>query len=162
DMARDPIEYAESQMRLVQHLRGKLLDRVVKDGESWSKARRGYEILLGRHFGALGIATNWIGGSNVNRDQKGDPGNRLPVEPISAEQQRRALRFVIDNAFNDEVFCLDAELLAHMTVDKWWDDGGFGQIYQDNTWPVHDRILGIQASVMTMLLNPTALNRVYD
>lgn len=162
DMGKNPLDYADSQMRLVTHLRGKLLDRVVKDGESWAKARRGYEILLGRHFGAASIAANWVGGSNINRDQKGDPGDRLPIEPISAEQQRRALKFVIDNVFNDEAFGLNADLLARMTVDKWWDDGGFSQIFQDNTWPVHDRILGIQASALTMIMNPTTLNRVYD
>jgi hypothetical protein len=49
-----------------------------------------------------------------------------------------------------------------MTVDKWWDAGGFNQIFQDQTWPVHDRIAGIQATAMTMILNPTTLNRMYD
>jgi hypothetical protein len=146
----------------VQHLRGEILERMVKDGESWSKARQGYEILLGRHFGAVSIAANWVGGSYLNRDKKGDPGERAPITPIEAERQRRALQFVIDNTFHDEAFGLNAELLGKMTVDKWWDAGGFSQIFQDETWPVHDRISGIQASAMTMLLNPTALNRVYD
>ena len=32
----------------------------------------------------------------------------------------------------------------------------------ESTFPVHDRILGIQASALTMLMNPTTLRRVYD
>jgi len=36
------------------------------------------------------------------------------------------------------------------------------QIFQDPTWPVHDRIMGIQASALSMILNPTTLKRVFD
>src|SRR5262249_14897840 len=104
DFAANPLDYADSQVRLVKDLRGKILDRMVKDGDSWSKAREGYEILLGRQFGAVSIASGFIGGANVNRDKKGDPGNRNPVNPVSVEQQRRALKFIIDNMFSDEAF----------------------------------------------------------
>ncbi len=162
DYGADPLDYAESTMRLVQHLRGKILDRVVKDGDSWAKSRRSYEILLGKHFFSVAIATNWLGGAHVNRDKKGDPGDRNPIEVVSADKQRRAMRFVIENAFRDEAFGLTPELLAKMTVDKWWDAGGFRSIFQDPTWPVHDRIMGIQAAALTMMMNPTTLNRVYD
>ena len=30
------------------------------------------------------------------------------------------------------------------------------------TWPIHDRVLGVQASALTWLMNPTTLRRVYD
>ncbi|MCH7546598.1 MAG: zinc-dependent metalloprotease, partial [Planctomycetes bacterium] len=133
-----------------------------KDGQSWAKAREAYEILLAKHFSAIRIATNWIGGAHVNRDRKGDPGDRDPVTPVSADQQREAIQFIIENAFEDDAFGLNPELLAKMTVDKWWDRGGFSTIFEDPTWPVHDRILGIQAVTLTMILNPTTLNRVYD
>ena len=33
---------------------------------------------------------------------------------------------------------------------------------EDTTWPVHDRVLGIQASALTALMNPTTLKRIYD
>ncbi|MCH8251595.1 MAG: zinc-dependent metalloprotease, partial [Planctomycetes bacterium] len=96
------------------------------------------------------------------RDKKGDPGDRDPVTPVPAEKQRRALKFVMNHAFRDDAFGLTPELLAKMTVDKWWDAGGFRTIFQDPTWPVHDRIAGIQAAALTMVMNPTTLNRVYD
>jgi hypothetical protein len=162
DYGKDPLDYAESQMRLVNHLRTKILERMVKEGESWAKAREGYEILLGRHFGAVAIAANWIGGWYVYRDKKGDPGAREPVKPIEAERQRRALSFLVENALNDEAYGLNSELLAKMTVDKWWDEGGFAYIFEDESWPVHDRIAALQAAAMTMVMNPTTLNRVFD
>jgi hypothetical protein len=162
DLGSDPIAYAESQMRLVAHLRGEILDRMVKDGDSWAKAREGYELVLGRQLGAVGIAARWIGGAHVNRDRKGDKNGRDPIVPASVEQQRRALAFVLTNTFRDEAFGLTPELLAKMTIDKWWDDGGFSSIFEDAAWPVHDRVMTIQSIVLSMLMNPTTLSRVHD
>jgi hypothetical protein len=48
-----------------------------------------------------------------------------------------------------------------MTVEKW-EDGGNGSPGAEPTWPIHDRIAGIQATTLTMLMNPTTLRRVYD
>ncbi|MHC4142794.1 MAG: zinc-dependent metalloprotease, partial [Planctomycetota bacterium] len=162
DYGADPLDFADSQFRLVQDLRTKLLDRVVDEGDSWQKARDGYLLLLGKHVGAVSISANFLGGASVNRDRKGDPGDRDPIAVVDAEKQRRALRFVIDNTFNEEAFGLTPELLARMTVDKWFDEGGRRYIYEDPTWPIHDRIMGVQASALTMVMNPTTLRRVYD
>ncbi|MHC4947829.1 MAG: zinc-dependent metalloprotease [Planctomycetota bacterium] len=160
DFSADPLDYAENQMRIVRYHRERILSDFVKDGESWSKARRGYTVTLGMQTRALSMVAGWVGGAHVHRDRKGDPGGRRPIEVVDPEQQRRALRFLVDNAFNEDVFALTPELLAHMTVDKWSDRsrGDRGE----SAWPVHDRIMGVQASVLTMVLNPTTLRRVHD
>ncbi|NUQ52928.1 MAG: zinc-dependent metalloprotease [Phycisphaerales bacterium] len=156
DFAKDPLDYAKAQMALANFSRGKILDKFVKDGEPWVKARRGYEITLSTQMAAVNIMANWIGGVDVVRDRKGDPGNRQPITPISAEAQRAALKFCIDNSFPDQAFGLTPELLNRMTINK--DETPDAE----PTWPIHDRISGIQASVMTMVMNPTKLRRVYD
>jgi len=69
---------------------------------------------------------------------------------------------VLENTMRDEAFGLSPELLRRMTVDKWWDEGGQRYIFQDETYPVHDKIAGIQAMAMNGILNPQTLNRVYD
>lgn len=162
DFSANPLDYAKSQMKLAKYHRERLLNKFVKDGDSWSRARKGYELTLGLQTRGLSMMANWVGGAFVNRDRKGDPNARNPVEVVSAGQQRDALKWVIDNAFFDESFGLSPELTQKMTVDKWMDEGGFQDAMQDATWPIHDRIAGIQASVLTMLVNPTRLKRVYD
>jgi len=161
DFSKNPLDYAKNQMRLAQHHREKILEAYVKDGDSWSKARRGYEMTLRMQVSATSMMANWIGGSFVNRDKKGDPNGRVPLEVVPAEQQREALQFVIDHSFDDEVYGLNSQLLNHMTVDTWLktDFAGRGS---EPTWPVHDRIMGLQASTLTQLLDPTKLRRVYD
>ncbi len=160
DLAENPLDYANSQMELVRIIRSGLTDKFVKDGDSWSRARRGYLISLSTQMQSLSMMANWVGSAYVYRDKKGDPGDRAPIEVVPAERQRAALQFVIDNAFNDEAFGITPELLAHTTVDKWWDD--FRSVFEDSAMPIHDRVIGMQASALTMLLNPQTVQRVYD
>jgi len=162
DNGMNPLTYAESQIGLAQHLRAKILDDMVEEGESWAEARKAYDMLLYKQLGAVNIASGWIGGSYLNRDKKGDKGDRDPITPIESDQQRRAMQIVLDNTMQDEAYGLSPELLRRMTVDKWWDEGGQRYIFQDETYPVHDKIAGIQAMAMNGILNPQTLNRVYD
>jgi hypothetical protein len=162
DFSGDPLDYAEEQMKLVKLYRGRILEKLVKDGDSWAKARRGYELTLSLQTRAASMMANWIGGAFVNRDKKGDPGDRPPVEVVPAEQQRAALEFVIETSFNDDAYGLTPQLLERMSVDKWLDGGFHSSMSSEATWPIHDRILGVQASALTWLMNPTTLRRVYD
>jgi hypothetical protein len=147
-------------MNIVKHHRGQLLDHFVKKGQSWAKARYGYQLTLSLQSRSLSMMGNWIGGSFVNRDKKGDPGDRYPITPVPAKRQREALEFMLENAFNDEAFGLSNELLRRMGGDRWIDN--LSSSMKDTTWPVHEKVMGIQASTLTMILNPTSLGRVYD
>ena len=159
DFAKDPLAYAENQMTLVREHRGKLLDKFVKDGDSWAKARRGYQLTLQTQVHAAMMMANWLGGSFTTRNRKGDPNATAPVEPVPAAQQRDALKFVLATTFPDESYGLSPNLLKYLTVDKWWD---LENNFEEPNWPVHDRVLGIQASAMTAMLNPVTLSRVFD
>lgn len=162
DLGKDSVDYAESTMRLVTHLRKKIATNIVKDGDSWAKGRRAWELLLSRQVAALRIASYYVGGADVNRVMKGQAGAKEPVVPIDPVQQRRALKFVVDNSFRDEAYGFDRELLSKMTVDKWMDAGGYGEAFSEPAYQLHDRVLGIQSAAVTMLMNPITLQRVYD
>ncbi|MEZ6133126.1 MAG: zinc-dependent metalloprotease [Planctomycetaceae bacterium] len=160
DFSKDPLDYAENQVKLARHHRNRLLSDFIQKGDSWDRVRYGYELTLGLQTRSVSMMANWIGGAFVYRDKKGDPNGRKPVEVVPAEQQRKALQFVINNCFKDDVYGLSPELVQSMGLDKWMDDRrSFGE---EATWPIHDRIMGIQASALTMIMNPTTLKRVYD
>jgi hypothetical protein len=160
DFARNPLDYAEEQFRLAAHHRNRLLGDFVKDGESWDRVRYGYEMVLSLQTKAMSMMSGWVGGAHVNRDKKGDPNGRKPIEVVPAETQRKALAFIVNNAFKDETFGLTPELVTAMGLDKWSDNSA--SMIEESTWPIHDRIMGIQASMLTSLMNPTTLKRVYD
>ena len=160
DFSSDPLDFANEQVALATMHRGEILDKFVKEGQPWSKARTGYQMTLSMQTRAAVMMANWLGGTIVHRDKKGDPGDREPLTVVSADKQREAVDFVIDNMFYDEAFGLTPELLRHMTSDPF---GGFYYaITTEPAWPVHDRIMGLQAAMLSQMMSPTRLRRVYD
>ena len=162
DFTKEPLDYATDQMELVKKHRQGLVEKFVKDGESWARARHGYELSLSLQTRSISMMANWLGGAFTTRARKGDKDSGRPVEVVPVEQQRAALKFVIENTFFDDAFGLTPELLAHLSVDKWLDGGSLSAFSSEATYPVHDNIMGIQASTLTMVMNSTTLRRIYD
>jgi hypothetical protein len=160
DFSKEPLEYANNQMRITRYNRERIINKLVKEGDSWAKTRRAYEMTLAMQMRAVSMMANWLGGAFVYRDKKGDKGGRLPIEVVPAKKQRDALNFVIENTFRDEAFGLTQDLLLRMTVNKWLDD--MDAFMSDSTWPIHDTVMGIQASTLARLMYPTVLRRIYD
>src|SRR5262249_55738760 len=142
--------------------RERLLEKFVKDGESWSKARKGYEMSLGLQMKSLGMMAAWVGGTLIHRDHKGDKGAHQPVEPVSAAKQRAALKWVMESAFRHDSFGLTPKILQKIKGDHLTADESFSFFQDPQVFPIHDRIMGIQGSVLTMLMNPSTLKQVYD
>ena len=161
DFSKDPLTYAENQMRIVSNLREDLLGHFVEDGDSWSKARLGYETTLRMQSSAAHMMSDWIGGAHINRNKKGDFGDEdvAPVQVVPVEQQRAALEFVMQTIFEEDAYDLSPNLLTHFNVDKWYGGGGDDG---EATWPIHDRILGTQAGMLTTILAPNRLRMVSD
>lgn len=159
DFSKNPIDYAKNQIRAIGYYRDSMLDRFVDDGEPWGKVRAGYQLTLMEQTKMLSMMSNWIGGAHVYRDHKGDPNGRAPLEVADVAKQREAIEFVIEHALTDEAFGLSREVLRHMTIQR---NGGGGFFAAGPDWPVHDRVMGIQASALTQIMNPTTLARVYD
>lgn len=162
DLGADNLQFAESRLGLIGEVRGKLIEKVVKDGESWGVARRRYQSLLGAHVQMLAIASRWIGGSFLNNDTKGDPSNRTPVQDVPAADQRRALSLIIDNAFEDSAFGLTPDLVRHLGKEHFYDPDAIQETMQDGSYSLHDSIGGVQATALTLVMNPTTLRRLYD
>jgi len=96
DMSASPYDYAANQMRIIDEHRDRILGEFVKDGQSWSKARHGYRLTLSMQTRMLSMMANWIGGANVNRDRKGDTGDRIPISVTDSGLKRKALEWVIE------------------------------------------------------------------
>ena len=162
DLGANNLNFAESRISLAKELRAKLVEDIVKEGESWKTARDRLDALLGTQLFAVFVASNWIGSSYINNDFKGDPGDRSPIENVPAAEQRRALRLVIDNVFEDDAFGLTPELIRHLGREYWWDPAEIDSLMDDPSYNVHDVVGAIQAVSLTLIMNPTRLRRVYD
>lgn len=158
DLGRDSIDFAHERIRFIDKARAQLLEKVVEEGESWQKARQVHQQLLGMQSGAISMAMHWVGGAHIQRSMKGDPDAPAPIRPVDAAQQRRALSFIVDHAFDSDAFGLDTKALSYLQSDNWYDEG-YGTAH---AWPIAQSVFGIQASAMTGLINPQRLGWIMD
>lgn len=162
DLGANNLDFADSRLAIVRDLRGKLVEEVVEDGDSWAEARRRFEGLLGTHVQALFIASTWIGGAYENYDFKGDPGGRAPIEDVPADAQRRALDLIVENSLADGAVGFSPELVRYLGKEYWWDPAGIDELMEDPNYSLHDTVAGVQALGLSLLMSPSKLRRVYD
>ncbi|QYK46893.1 MAG: zinc-dependent metalloprotease [Phycisphaeraceae bacterium] len=157
DLGDDPFMWAQRNVELAAKLRARLIDRAVKDGQSWQRLREGFQMVMWQHFSGVWNATGQIGGVHISRARRGDPGDELPNVPVPAADQRKALKFVLENGLRDASVGLTPELLARMGADEWWEDWGASPDY-----PAVDTVVAMQTSTLTRLMSPTLFRRVLD
>lgn len=162
DLGADSLNFATERLGIVRKLRASLLEKQVKEGDPWTKARTRLSMLNGVHLSALQFASVWIGGTYINNNFKGDPGEQPPNTDVPADKQRESLRLIMDNSFEDEAYGVTTDLLRHLARDYWFDPEALPAITTDPSFPVHDFVGGIQATALTLIMNPTKLRRVYD
>lgn len=78
ELSKYPLDFANSQIKLAEYHRGRLLDKFVKDGQSWARVRRGYNITLGLQTRSINMMSGWIGGTFVQPRSQGQPQRPQP------------------------------------------------------------------------------------
>jgi hypothetical protein len=136
-------------------------DKVIKDGESWTRLRAAFSIILHQWGNAAHLAAEQIGGQSVSRDHKGSKGARDPVVPVAAAKQRASLAFLSDQILSDRAFRFSPALLRKLAAERWshWgNDSEFGG--DDVAYPINEQILAIQKIVLNQCLDPDVLVRL--
>jgi Met-zincin/Domain of unknown function (DUF5117) len=161
DLGSDPLKYGEDRVLLAGDLLKTLEDKIVKDGESWSRLRRAFSVLLGQYGNAAYLASEYIGGQSISRDFKGGEGCHDPITPVPGDKQREALDFVSKNILSGDAFHFSPTLLRRITTDNWYHWGNESMFYGGSVdFPVHERVLAIQRIVLNRCFDPEVLSRL--
>ena len=134
--------------------------RLEKQGEGYQVLRRSFNGALGQTGQALFLASKYIGGVYHYRSHVGDPGNRLPFEPVPVEQQRQALALLRDNLFAPNAFKFSPRLLNKLQNERFINFNTFVPGRQDV--PIHAAVLSLQRQVLDRIFHPVLLSRVQD
>lgn len=159
DMGSDTLGYVEGRLTVIRDILSKILDRAVKKGDSYSKARAAFEVLLSDYERTCGYATRYVGGNYLNRDHKGDPNERPPIQVVEADRQRKGLDLICEHVFSAKAFVLPPELLAYLGAERWEH---WGMYSGSPEFTVHDSILQLQLWILWDFLNPRLLTLVCD
>ena len=117
---------------------------------------------LGEYAGGVFNVTKWIGGIYHRRDHVGDPGGRLPFEPVSAAKQRQALEFLTQDIFAPGAFEMPSSLLDKLASERFWDFSFSLFDRPRNDYPIHEVIRSIQALPLNHLYHPLLMSRMLD
>ena len=162
DLGADPCAFGKSRIELAETLLKDLDARVVKDGDSWVRTRRAFQILLQQWGDGATLASQYIGGQSVSRDHKADKGAHDPIVPIPGAKQRECLKFLVDCILSDGAFQFSPALLRRLGAERWhhWGSSSFGGASVDIS--VLERVLAIQKIVLSHCLSPQTLARLQN
>jgi hypothetical protein len=103
-----------------------------------------------------------VGGIGHNRDHIGDPGGRLPYDPVPAAQQREALSYLTKEIFGPDALRVPPPLLNKLAVERLPDLEGSIFQTERNDFPIHSVVLAVQSIPMDRLYSPLTLARLND
>ena len=162
DLGSDPCQFAKDRIALATGLMKELDAKVVKDGESWSRTRRAFAVLIGQWGNGAILASQYVGGQSVSRDHKGDKGAHEPIVPISGAKQRECLAFLSDQILSEKAFQFSPALLRRLGTEKWYHWGSYGSFGTGADISVLETILAIQKIVLSESLSATTLRRLQN
>jgi hypothetical protein len=160
DMGSDAMEFAKMRAELVGQLMPGLVERMTKEGEDYTQARRAFNILLSQHGQAMYFASRYIGGMNVSRSHKGDKDAPPPVSTIDPAKQREALDLLIEQVFSEKPYKFPPETYQYLAVTSWSHWGSRAATRKD--FPLHDVVGMWQGRVLDQLFAANTLTRIHD
>lgn len=160
DLGADPLKYYSHRVGLAREIFANMEGRLEKPGESYQILRRSFNAALNQTAQSLFLTSKYIGGVYHYRSFVGDPGNRLPFEPVAADKQKQALQLLRDNLFAPTAFQFKPQLLNKLENERFIDFNNFTPGRQDV--PVHQIVLSLQRQVLDRIFLPTVLSRIQD
>ncbi|MBI4835467.1 MAG: zinc-dependent metalloprotease [Planctomycetes bacterium] len=160
DLSDDPITFFRLRIELVKELWKNIAEgKFAEPGMRYTKMRNAFAAGFGAYSVAGLCASKFIGGLYFRRDHAGDPDNRLPFEPVSAEEQRAAIAFLREYIFAPDAFSFPAELLNKLSPERFPQ---FEHSNQKIDFPIHASVLNVQKPVLERIYHPMVLQRIID
>lgn len=163
DFGTDPLKFYALRRKLASEVWTNMQAKLEKPGDGYQILRRSFDGSFFEAGYSMVLASKYIGGVYHYRDHVGDPGNRLPFEPVPAAKQKEALELLREDLFSPRAFQFSPELLNRLASTQFTDFENFVQIAQSRfDVPIHEMVLALQTFVLNRLYHPVVLSRVLD
>jgi hypothetical protein len=162
DFGTDPLKFYALRVKLADEIRSNMEKRLEKTGEGYQVLRRSFNGAFGQEGYALYLTSKYIGGVYHYRSHVGDPGNRLPFDPVPAAKQKEALELLREHLFSPKAFQFSPQLLNKLASPRHSDFIDFLAMRTRFDVPIHDMVLSLQNQVLDRLFHPLVLTRILD
>ncbi|RCJ35111.1 peptidase M43 [Nostoc punctiforme NIES-2108] len=159
DMSSDVLLYSQWQMDNARFMWQHLDNGYLSKGESYSNLRLQFNRVLKYYFRNATLLSKYIGGQSFRRLHASD--DAWSFVPVSLLKQREALTKLQEYVFAENAFSFSPQLLNQLAPSRW---GHWGSSAPNNRldYPIHDRILSFQSTILQSLLDSDRLNRLQD
>src|SRR6266576_4674029 len=141
---------------------GNMEKKLEKPGEGYQVLRRSFNVAMGQAGYSLFLTAKYIGGVYHYRAHVGDPGNRLPFEPVPATKQREALELLRKDLFSTTALHFSPQLLNKLASPRFSDFIDFRSMLTRFDAPIHDMVLSLQTRVLDRVYHPIVMSRILD
>ncbi|MEH1978601.1 MAG: zinc-dependent metalloprotease [Nostoc sp.] len=160
DMSSDVLLYSQWQMDNARFMWQRLDKGYPSKGESYSNLRLKFNRVLKYYFRNATLLSKYIGGQSFQRLHASDEAAWTFV-PVSLLKQRQALTKLQKYVFAENAFSFSPQLLNQLAPSRW-EHWGSPAPNNRLDYPIHDRILSFQSSILRSLLDSDRLNRLQD
>jgi hypothetical protein len=143
DLGSDPVKATELGLKNIDRIAGFLVKATSKEGKNYDLLRNMYGELINQRNRELGHVANVVGG--FVRNNAWYPEGKKVYEPVPADQQKKAVQFLIENAFQTPKALVEPDI-----VDRLESHGAA------------DRILGSQRALLRTILSEPRLKRMAE
>ncbi len=161
-MGDDPIAYCEHKINLTKYLWKNALEKFEKPGEGYQKILSVFGSGWRSYYESARFAPRFVGGLHHYRHHIGDLNGKVPFEPVSAADQRRAIKFLSDHIFAADAFDFPADLLNRMQPERFPDFQLSVYSVPQVDYPIHARVLSVQRYALSILYSPYILGRLVN
>jgi hypothetical protein len=164
DLGADPLAFYTRRVKLSQELWVRLEQRQLAPGESYAVLRRRFLLGFNQLGEAMGLAAKYVGGAELTNDAAG--ATRLPITPVSAKEQRQAMKIINDGLLRSDAFRVSPEFLRKLSADRLTRAeiaianpaaaGGTVEL------ALSERVLTVQRDVLNRLMSPVVARRVVE
>jgi len=162
DFGTDPLKFYALRVKLADEIWANMETKLEKPGEGYQVLRRSFNGAFGQSGYALALASKYIGGVYHYRSHVGDPGNRLPFEPVPAAKQKEALELLREHLFSPRSFQFSPQLLNKLANSRYTDFTNFLSLRTRFDEPIHDMVLSLQTQVLDRIYHPIVMSRILD
>ncbi len=162
DFGNDPLKFYALRVKLADEVRGNMEAKLQKPGEGYQVLRRSFNVAFGQAGYSLYLTSKYIGGVYHHRDHVGDPGNRLPFEPVPVAKQKEALQLLREHLLSPRAFQFSPQLLNKLANTRFTDFTDFGSLRTRFDVPIHDIVLSLQTQVLDRIYHPIVMSRILD
>mgnify|MGYP001373644520 CR=1 FL=1 len=162
DMTSEPIRFYENQIKIAKKYWDELLINFEKEGERYPKLRSVFWGGMSEYYGAARNVPKFIGGIYHSRHHIGQKTDTLPLTVVNANDQRKAMNFLLDNILDENAFSFEPDFLNKLAPERYDDFSNRLWRMSRIDFPIHNIIKSLQRSTLARMHHPRIIHRIHD